>query len=182
MSARAFALGLALAGCHHDPTGSDSGGTGGDTTDTVPVLDPAIEIGTGDVEFEPLRDGDECLIIFGPQGGYHFWASMRVQGIDAGNPDDLDDPANPVTAFHAWKDGVRIDLDASTYKQGIDPVPGEPGVYQMIGRQLRLDIQNDDDLDGVEVLIDVDVEDANGVTLHDERLVVGEPSPFNNDG
>jgi hypothetical protein len=31
----------------------------------------ALELGTGDVGFEPLSDGDPLLFWFGPQGSYH---------------------------------------------------------------------------------------------------------------
>ncbi|MEQ1565838.1 MAG: hypothetical protein ABMA64_09390 [Myxococcota bacterium] len=170
-------IALALAGCTSEGDGSASGDTG-------PDLPPAAELGTGDITFVPLVDGDPVDVIFGPQGGYHFNVSLRVQGIWPGNPTDIDDVDNPVVAFHAYVDGESVELQpgASTYKQGIDAVPGEPGVYQMIGRRLLLNITNDDQLDGVETLIDVDVTDRDGVTLHDERTIVAVPSPFNNDG
>jgi hypothetical protein len=160
---------VAIAGCSGDEQ----------TGDTGPNLPPMVEIGTGETEFVPLEDGDEVDIIFGPQGGYHFNTSIRVQGIHPGDPDHLDDPDNPLTVLRAFLDGEQIDLDASTYKQGIDPVPGEPGVYQMIGRRLILDIQSDDELDGRECLIDVTITDRDGVEVHDERTIIAVPSPFN---
>lgn len=141
-------------------------------------LPPLVELGTGEVEFVPLAEGDELEVVHGPQGGYHFTVSMRVQGIDAGDPSDLDAPNNPITLFQAFLGGERIDLNAALYRQGIDP-SAEPGVYEMLGRRLILDIQSDAELDGLECLVDVTVTDADGQELHDERTVVAVPSPFN---
>ena len=44
---------------------------------------PAVEIGTGEIEFQPLDDGDMLDIIQGPQGGFHLLGSLRVKGIEA---------------------------------------------------------------------------------------------------
>jgi hypothetical protein len=44
--------------------------------------DPAIELGTGEVEFVPLADGDPVPLTFGLQGGQHVWGALRVVGID----------------------------------------------------------------------------------------------------
>jgi len=49
-----------------------------------PNLDrePWCEIGTGDVEYVPLQDGDEVGVVGGIQGGDHIWGSARVTGVD----------------------------------------------------------------------------------------------------
>jgi hypothetical protein len=146
---------------------------------SIPDLPPQIEIGTGETEFEPLEDGDTIYIVYGPQGGYHFNGSLRVQGIDAGDPDHLDDPNNPLTVFEAFEGDQQVDMDASTYKQGIDPVDDEPGVYEMIGRRVILDITSDDELDGKEVRMTVRVEDTNGVVVEDGRTLLAIPHPLN---
>lgn len=173
-AALAAAFAIACSG------GKDSSGPT-DDTGTAPKLDPALEIGTGDIAFVPIADGDTVFVVFGPQGGYHINASLRVQGIDNGEPTDVDAPDNPVTAFSATLDGVSINLsgDATTYKQGIDPVPGEPGVYEMIGRRLLLNITDDAQLDGEEIVMTVHVEDKDGVALDDTRSVIAVPDPFN---
>ncbi len=44
--------------------------------------DPAIDLGTGEVEFEVLADGDSVPLVSGLQGGRHVWGSVRVVGID----------------------------------------------------------------------------------------------------
>lgn len=38
-----------------------------------------LELGTGTQVFMPLTDGQGVTVIAGPQGGFHIWASARVQ-------------------------------------------------------------------------------------------------------
>ncbi len=49
-----------------------------------PNLDrkPWCQIGTGDVEFIDLADGDEVGVVRGIQGGDHIWGSARVIGVN----------------------------------------------------------------------------------------------------
>lgn len=151
----------------------------------IPQLPPEIELGTGETAFEPIVDGQDLYYIRGPQGGYHFITSMLVQGIDAGNADDLDDPSNPITVFRALWNGASIDLDASTYQQGIDPMPGEPGRYQMLARKLILNYFPDDpnsniaEIDGQEIELQLEIEDSAGTILTDSRKIIAVPHPLN---
>jgi len=60
-------------------TGSGNGsgsGTGGE--EGCFATDPIIEIGTGDREFETLADGDDVMMVHGPQGGWHMLGSVRI--------------------------------------------------------------------------------------------------------
>jgi Ethanolamine utilization protein EutJ (predicted chaperonin) len=169
------ALFLLAAAC----SGGDGSDTDTDAADSaLPVLDPALEIGTGTVAFEPISDGDTIYIVRGPQGGYHFDISLRAQGIDPGNDQDLFDPSNPTTVWRAFDEGVQVDVGIEA-TQGLDPVPGEPGVYQIIGRKLILDVMSDAELDGHEVTVEVDITDSDGVELHDERTLTAIPDPLN---
>lgn len=43
---------------------------------TPPTL--AVEVGTGDTSFRPLVDGGEVMLVYGSQGGFHVWTSVRV--------------------------------------------------------------------------------------------------------
>ena len=81
---------MAWLGCS---TSTDPGEA---TEDDGPLL---IELGTGEWDWEPISEGDEIPVIQGPQGGFHFLASVRVSGIDAGSADDLSDPRNLTTTF-----------------------------------------------------------------------------------
>jgi hypothetical protein len=162
---------LALAGC------SGAGGAdAGSGADAAPV-EAVAELGTGDLEFAPLADGDALPYILGPQGGYHFLASVRVRGVEAGDPDTRTDPRNPRTEFRAYRGEERIDARASSYVQGLDPIPGEDG-HQMVGRLLILDIDSCDALADETVRVEVTVEDVDGVTATDRRTVTAVPDPL----
>lgn len=152
------------------------GDGGGDTAGSP--LDPAIELGTGTQFFEPLTDGGTVLIVRGPQGGYHFDGSMQVQGIDPGNVDDLGDPSNPKTTFTVTDAGNQVAY--VEYVQGIRTVAGEKWIYEMIGRRVFLDIVDDAELDGHEVVMTVEVTDSTGLVLSDSKTLMAEPHPLNN--
>jgi hypothetical protein len=51
--------------------GSDSGEPAGCT-----AQDLTVEVGTGELEYEPLEDGDPVTLVYGPQGGWHIWFSV----------------------------------------------------------------------------------------------------------
>jgi hypothetical protein len=42
-----------------------------------------FELGTGERNFVPLQEGQELTMISGPQGGCHFWLSIRTDGFAA---------------------------------------------------------------------------------------------------
>jgi len=153
-----------------------------DDTDVEPVPTEA-RLGTGTEEFVPVEDGDEITIVFGPQGGYHLDGSMRASGIVAGDPDDLTDPDNPITAFRVWDEtGDPISgLEGANeilYQEGLEPTD-EPGVYEMVGRRIFLDIPSDDAIVGTMIDIEVEVHDVNDVVVSDRHTVLAIPFPFN---
>ena len=164
----ALALVLALAGCPPPPAETPA--------------DPAIAIGTGELEFEPLEDDEELVLIRGPQGGYHFLGSVRTVGIEAGDPTNLGDPGNPTVSFQATIDGVELAPNAM-YTQGLDPIDAPPFTHEMVGRLVILDIgqspADDDALAGADVVFSVTLEDADGAVYADERTAVVELHPFN---
>jgi hypothetical protein len=101
---------------------------------------------------------------------------MRASGIDPGNPDDLGDPDNPTTEFRVYRGATRVDLMASSYTQGLNRVGDH---YEMIARRVILEIQDDAELDGVELLMVLEIRDVHGATATDERTVIGRPHPQN---
>lgn len=171
---RALALVL-LAGCAGS---SDVSGTDSEVSD-VPV-EPGARIGTGELEFEPLEEGDRIDIIHGPQGGYHFLASVRVKGIEAGNPHELSSPSNPTVRFQVYWDD-REWVPEATYTQGLDPVdpPVDGFTDEMVGRLAILDITSDAVLDGADVVFEVTVEDVNGLVVTDALTLKAKPHPAN---
>lgn len=49
--------------------------------DRPQVVDPSLELGTGQSFWEPLPDGAAMELIHGPQGGYHLFARIREQSL-----------------------------------------------------------------------------------------------------
>ena len=145
--------------------------------DDAPLL---IELGTGEWEWEPISDGGELPVIQGPQGGFHFLASVRVSGIVAGSADDLSDPRNPTTTFWVLSDDENL-APSSRFIQGLDEAPesAQPFRHEMVGRFVIMDIASDDELDGVEVELGVQVEDVEGEVLSESMMLTAYPHPFN---
>jgi hypothetical protein len=56
--------------CGSNPTGEDPEGC-----EEEELL---VEVGTGDLEFEPLEDGAPVTMVHGPQGGWHMLGSVQV--------------------------------------------------------------------------------------------------------
>ena len=51
----------------------------------------SVELGTGETRFEPVTDGQEVPLVFGPQGGHHVFISFRAAGLPSGRAEmDLD--------------------------------------------------------------------------------------------
>lgn len=146
-----------------------------------PNVPPDIEMGTGEWEWEAMEDGQEIDVIQGPQGGFHLLGSVRVAGIEAGSADDLSDPNNPTTRFWVIHEGVDL-APSSVFVQGLDETPGDvsPFSHQMIGRFVIMDIEADDELDGVEINFGVSVEDVDGVQVEAEMMLTAVPHPLNN--
>jgi len=61
-----------------DAEGSDAASE--DTTLPVPP-GPWVEIGQGEGAFEWVAESSEVTCIFGPQGSYHVWVSIRLHNI-----------------------------------------------------------------------------------------------------
>jgi len=149
--------------------------------DTGEAVAPQAELGTGEWEWADLLDGDEIPVIQGPQGGFHLLGSVRVRGLEPGNPDSLGDADNPTTTFEVWVGGEQV-APTAVYVQGLEPVldTGSAWSHEMVGRFAILDIESDDALDGVDVEFEVQVVDVQGVEVRDVRRLVGVPHPLNN--
>lgn len=154
-----------------------------DDASTPEPLSPEVALGTGVEAYIPVEDGDTITIVFGPQGGYHLDGSMRAQGIVAGDPDDLSDPDNPLTIFRVWDaTGDPISglegAEEIQYREGLEPT-AEPGVVEMVGRRIFLDIGSDDEIVGTTIEVEVEVTDVEGTTVSDRHALDAVAHPFN---
>ena len=142
--------------------------------------EPSFELGTGELEFEALADGDEILVIHGPQGGYHLLGSLRAVGIEAGNHDDLGDPQNPTMQLEVEHDGRQLVVNG-TFTQGMVPTspPDPTWSHQSLGRLAILDIADDSELDGEEVLFSAQITPTSGPIFMDSHTLTVVPHPLN---
>ena len=160
---RGLALALALASCG-----------------ACVAPEPALELGTGEIEFEALADAGSIYVIHGPQGGYHLLASLRVVGIEAGNRDDLSDPSNPSVAFEVHHQDRQLVVNGQ-FTQGLAVSSTADGAFshEVLGRLAILDVVDDTELDGEEIRFVARVTPVDGSELSDERRLVVIPHPLN---
>ncbi len=76
-----------------DPAETDTDAV--DTDDHTDPPEPSCELGTGELELQPLDEGADLTVIIGPQGGWHVLGSLRCEGIVPGDAEDPRDPDNP---------------------------------------------------------------------------------------
>jgi len=142
--------------------------------------EPEIELGTGELEFVPIDDGDSIQLVLGPQGGFHLLGSLRVRGMPTGDPDNLEDPENPTGQFEVLFGETDL-IISSPFTQGLDPIEDCEGGWaaEKVGRFAILDVEDDETLDGQSIHFAVQLETPDGIQVHDERQLVVEPHPLN---
>ena len=142
--------------------------------------EPALLLGSGEVDFEEVDDGDSMPVIQGPQGGFHLLASFLVAGVEAGDRRNLSDDRNPLITLDVEQDGASLIL-ISPFVQGLAEAPDalRPWTHQLIGRFAILDIAADHELDGATVTLSARVDDVHGVAVSDSIQVDLFPHPDN---
>lgn len=135
---------------------------------------PALEVGTGETSFETLNDGDELQWVFGSQGGFHVWGSLRASGIVQAASDSLDDPDNPLVSF--------VVLDGETEIAGFHDLPhhftaATAATLESLGDRLIFYETDEAYLDGLAVVMHAEVVDACGTTLGGDINVVLKADP-----
>lgn len=151
--------------------------------DDAPEGRGQVEVGTGALVFESLEGDVELALVAGTQGGFHFIVHARIQGLVPGDPSMPGLLGNPQTTFAAFlEDETQIDSQFPPYRLGYDE--GAEGWNALpSGRILqmhpdRYDSDNISELFGQRVRLRVDVRDAAGVRVWDERwILVGAPEP-----
>jgi hypothetical protein len=77
---------IALSGADCKGVGgtTDAGGTGNPENGStlLPGSKFDVEVGTGNMSFQPIGEDSTVMIVCGPQGGQHIWTSIRAAGID----------------------------------------------------------------------------------------------------
>ena len=146
-----------------------------------PNLPPAVEVGTGEIAFEPTEDGDTLEIVQGPQGGFHLLTSVRVHGIAPGDRGDLTESTNPTLTLDVTGPDGDSWIAIGPITQGLDPAPlsERPFTHQMTGRFAILDILAEDELAGQSIDLSVHIAAEDGIELSDSVRLDLVPHPDN---
>ncbi len=114
------------------------------------TCDFEMELGTGLVEFEPLDDGAEVVVVQGPQGGFHIWLSTRCRScaeqviIEYGVRGTADD---------AWLLGTPL--------RGVVNMDEQDGWQQALGLYGLLPGKvGEVDFSGLDVVLEANIEDG----------------------
>lgn len=140
--------------------------------------EPVVILGHGDEAFVEAPEGDELVVYFGPQGGTHAFCSVRMAGMDPGDPELANsNKANPLVHYLVEAaDGSEV-LGEATLRFPFVAVEGDDGVYELVGLTMFLEGKTCGATAGAEVLVTLAVTDADGVTASDSRtwLAVMDP-------
>lgn len=141
---RVAPLALLLA-CGASP-GEDAGVTGCVTHET-----PSFELGTGELSFEPLVDGQDLRLTRGPQGGCHFWLALRTDGFAQRRLEvryamsDLDDAGREIIRTRATQSlKPRADAPGRCELTGFTAFTLEPWRFE--NHRVRIQVDLNDDL------------------------------------
>jgi len=151
--------------------------SGGGPDSAVTPAGAWAEIGTGSSGFEELAAEGEIDLIAGPQGGHHFIVHARIHGLQPGDPRTPGVVENPSTLFSVWSEsGEQLDIVPPPYKLGYEEVSDD--VYSLASGhiiQVREDVV--EGLYGARLRLRVEVTDAAGAKVIDERWVVAAEGP-----
>jgi hypothetical protein len=122
-----------------------------------------VELGTGEVAFEPLVDGTTLPLVAGPQGGHHVWLGFRVTGM-SGTRANLTVEPIPLTTGEPPPRAAPVRITMTELADGTHEYFGWPAQLAEPGC-----------LVGQQVVMRVTLEDTRGSVGSDERtIVVGE--------
>lgn len=128
-----------------------------------------LTVGTGELTFQSLADGDKVGLTYGSQGGVHVWGSLRVSGIVQGTSDSLADPDNPLVSF--------VIKDGDTEIAGFHELPHHflvrlDGTWEFLGDRLIFYENDLASYAGVPLTMRATLTDKCGTELADETDVL----------
>ncbi len=119
-------------------------------------VDPRVQLGTGEIGFEPIGPGAAVPVISGLQGGQHIWGSARAIGLDW----------REVTAVFSLLDEDGDDAtEPTTVQLAMNPCPAndgacEDGMGETVGITVLVDRLSS--VVGEDITMQVVVEDGAG--------------------
>lgn len=131
--------------------------------------EPWLELGTGQLEYQPLEDGGTIELVYGPQGGWHVDVSARFGALELGQA-TLQYSASDATS------GVALNLPYQAIVDSERVLPQADG-WLRLGDRVVFDVPSDEDVLEREVLLQVQFTGDDELLLSDERAVtvVGPP-------
>jgi hypothetical protein len=133
------------------PVGACGGGDGGPEPDCTPGTAPALVLGGGTVQtgFLALADGDEMIVVLGPQGLNMVTPAVRTAGLFPGVSGSVNGDADPLIEIRATLDSTQIGTTASEHlgltetPEGDERLgvwlPFDPPLATYLGRIVTLD-------------------------------------------
>jgi len=131
----------------------------------------SVELGTGDIVFEPL--GDTLEVISSPaQSDPFFQVHARIRGLPPGDANDIFAPGNPKTK-------ARVDIEALGVSIGVDcpatlgyAASTEPGAFDMVtSLHVGFGLMPIDQVPGKQGRVTVEVVGSDGHYAKAEKLV-----------
>ncbi|MCC7381196.1 MAG: hypothetical protein IT384_05165 [Deltaproteobacteria bacterium] len=160
-----------LGACGQSSTTPDAAAPAGDATAGDGSLPDAasatVEIGTGADMFEPIAEGQEVEIILGPQGGgrnrgYHIWHALRARGVEPGGAE---------ATFRTYLAADRSEVATQTRRVDLQSLGGALVFFGAAPQ-----IEDCCLVEGQDLIMRVELLDANGLALSDERRVRASPA------
>ena len=114
----------------------------------------ALELGTGEIAFEPIEGEPTLPLVAGPQGGHHVWVSVVVVGASSERAELLVDVVPVDGPEPPRRAPVRVQLEAS--EGGDAEIVGWPAELAdpgcMVGRRaiVRATLTDEDGAVGVD--------------------------------
>ena len=99
---------------------------------------PTAALGTGDVDFVPIAEGDTIPLYYGAQGGVHVYGSVRVTGLAIRANMALNNPDTPKVTFQV-RDGDGDVIGG--YAQLPRQFRRDGDAWSLVGEQLILDLE-----------------------------------------
>jgi len=149
-----LAVAAALAGC------------GGDALECANPEPGVVEVGVGDLDtgFTPVGDGDDVLVVLGPQGLHMVVVSARVQGFEMPAAGEMCQVAAGIRSHGELVGGTVGRMDPEL-------VVEQPGTALFLGLRAAFTIEDVRPLEGTEAQLEVVVTDGCGRELEGSRTV-----------
>jgi hypothetical protein len=130
-----------------------------------------VEIGTGDIDFEPLSDTLE--IISSPaQSDPFVEIHSRIRGLPPGDPDDILSTANPKTKINLVIESLGLTLGVDCPANFGYVAATEPGAFDMVhSLHVGFGFMPIDDVPGKQGRITIEVVGSNRRYAKAEKLV-----------